>query len=109
MEEGTSPLRVNTAIRYRDQSDIDAIKEAFGEAIREMALVTITYPSDLKNFLSNLTMSSCFITVEAAEIVKEMQKKSRCTPYEDLPRKARNTVGKSATSLSRSNREVGLL
>ena len=54
-------------------------------------------------------MSSCFITVGAAEIVKEMQKKSRCTPYEDLPRKDRNTVGKSATSLSRRNKEVGLL
>jgi len=103
MEADNSPLRVNTAILYRDHSDIDVIKEVFGETIREMAPVTMTDPSDLNDFLSSQTVSSCFITVEAVEVVKEIQKKSRGTPYEDLLRKARNTVGKNAKSLSRSN------
>jgi len=38
-----SPVRVNTAILYRDQSDIDAINEVFGEAVRAIAPVTIRY------------------------------------------------------------------
>jgi len=91
-EADTSPVRVNRAILYRGQADIATIKDVFGEAVRDIAPVTISDPSDLKDFLSNHRVRSCFIIVEAGEIIKEMQKKSRGTPYEDLLKKAQSTV-----------------
>ena len=109
MEADTSPLRVNAAILYRDHSDIDVIKRVFGETISEIALVTMTDPSDLNVFLSSQTVRSCCIFVEAVEVVKEMQKKSRGTPYEDLLRKARNTVGKNAKSISKQWRSGSII
>ena len=70
-------------------------------------IIIISALSDFKDFLSgNQTVGSCFIIVEAGEIIKEMQKKSSGTPYQDLLRKASNTVGKNSSCLSRSSREV---
>ena len=105
METGTSSLRVNMAILYRDQSDVAAIKDMFGENMRSIDPFTFNDPAALTDFLSAQTVRSCFIIVEAGEIIKEIQKKSGATPYEDLLRTARRTVGKNASFLSRSSRE----
>ena len=108
MDTDASPLRVSMAIVYRDQSDIAVIKDVFGEALRSVALFTCKGPAALTGFLSTQTVRSCFIFVETGEILKEMQKKSRGTPYEDLLRKARNTVGKNASSVSQSSKKYAV-
>ena len=105
VDTDTSPLRVSMAILYRDRSDISVIKDVFGEALRGIAPFTLNDPTALTDFLSAQTVRSCFVIVEAGEIIKEIQKKSRGTPYEDLLRKARNSVGKNASSVSQSCRE----
>ena len=101
MDTNTSPLRVSIAILYRDQSDIAAIREVFGEALWGIAPFKVKDPAALTGFLSTQTVRSCFIIVEAGEIIKEMQKKSGATPYKDLLRNARNTVGKNASCISK--------
>ena len=105
VDTDTSPLRMSIAILYRDQSDIAVIKDVFGEALQSVAPFTFHDPAALTDFLSTQTVRSCFIIVEAGEIIKEIQKKSGATPYEDLLRTARRTVGKNASFLSRSSRE----
>ena len=103
VDTDTSPLRMSIAILCRDQSDIAVIKDVFGEALQSVAPFTFHDPAALTDFLSTQTVRSCFIIQETREILKEMQKKSRGTPYEDLLRKTRCTVGKNAKSLSQNN------
>ena len=86
-------------ILYREQSDLTFMKDKFGEGLLDMAPFTTNDPSDSKDFLSNQTVISCVIFVDAKTMQDELQKRSHATPYEDLLRTARKKVGKDVFSL----------
>ena len=71
----------------------------FGEGLRGMAPVTISDPSDAKDYLSNHTVRSCLFFVDAKTMQDELHKRLDSTPYEDLLRTARKKVGKDVFSL----------
>ena len=91
-------MHTNTAILYRDQSDIAYMRDLFGNDALDKGAVTIQNPSDLKEFISTNSVGSCFMFVEAKTMQEELQKRSHATPYEDLLRTIREKVGKDAFS-----------
>lgn len=97
--ENTLSLGKKIAILCRDQSDITIIKDLFGDEPLSTT-VHIFSGSDAgagaEFLLSTHSMRSCFIVVEAKTMKEEQfQDKPAGTPYENLLRTARKTVGKN--------------
>ena len=100
---GASSLPESIAILYRDKSDIEIIKDVFGDDLQGTAPITNNDPSALKVFLLTQSVRSCYIVVEARKMKEELQKKSHSTPYRELLKAARCSVGKNVSPVSRTS------
>ena len=97
--DGLAHSHESLLILYLKQSDLTFMKDMFGVGLLGMVPFTTNDPSDSKDFLSNQTVRSCVIFVDAKTMQDELQKRSYATPYEDLLRTARKKVGKDVFSL----------
>ena len=97
----TSPPQESIAILIRDESDINTIKEVFGDAVlQSINPVTSRDPRSMKDLLlSQITpVRSCFVIVESTKIKEEFQMNSSRTVYQELLKTADGVVGKNISS-----------
>ena len=98
---GTSPPQESIAILIREESDINTIKEVFGDAVlQSINPVTSKDPCSMKDFLlSQITpLRSCFVIVESTTIKEEFLTNSSRTVYQELLKTANRIVGKNVSS-----------
>ena len=97
----TSPPQESIAILIREESDLNAIKEVFGDAVlQSINPVTSRDPCSMKDFLlSQITpVRSCFVIVESTTIKEEFLTNSSRTVYQELLKTANRIVGKNISS-----------
>ena len=96
----TSPPQESIAILIRDESDINTIKEVFGDAVLQSNPVTSRDPRSMKDLLlSQITLvRSCFVIVESTKIKEEFLTNSSRTVYQELLETANSIVGKNISS-----------
>ena len=97
----TNPPRESIAILIRDESDINTIKEVFGDAVlQSLNPVTARDPRSMKDLLlSQITpVRSCFVIVESTKIKEEFLTNSSRTVYQELLKTANRIVGKNIFS-----------
>ena len=97
----TSPPQESIAILIREESDLNAIKEVFGDAVlQSINPVTSRDPCSIKDFLlSQITpLRSCFVIVESTTIKEEFLTNSSRTVYQELLKTANRIVGKNISS-----------
>lgn len=97
----TSPRQESMAILIRDESDINTIKEVFGDAVlQSLNPVTARDPRSMKDLLlSQITpVRSCFVIVESTKIKEEFLTNSSRTVYQELLKTANRIVGKNIFS-----------
>ena len=97
----TSPPKESIAILIRDESDINIIKEMFGEAVLlSIYPVTSRDQRSMKDLflLENTPVRCCFIIVESTKLEEELLTKSSSTVYQDLLKTANRIVGKNISS-----------
>ena len=94
---GPPSLRERIAILYRNEHDMTALKEVFGNGLTGMNTVTSRDPPSLKDLLLSLDSSvrSCFIVVECTNMKEKLPTKSNSTVYQDLLKVASWKVGKN--------------
>ena len=93
----TSPPQESIAILIRDKSDINTIKEVFGDAVLQtINPVTSRDPRSMKDLLlSQITpVRFCFVIVESTKIKEEFLTKPSRTVYQELLKTANRIVGK---------------
>ena len=96
-----SPPKESIAILIRDKSDINIIKEMFGEAVLlSINPVTSRDPRSMKDLLllENTPVRSCFIIVESTKLEEELLTKLSSTVYQDLLKTANRIVGTNISS-----------
>ena len=96
-----SPRQESMAILIRDESDINTIKEVFGDAVlQSLNPVTARDPRSMKDLLlSQITpVRSCFVIVESTKIKEEFLTNSSRTVYQELLKTANRIVGKNIFS-----------
>ena len=97
----TSPPQESMAILIRDESDINTIKEVFGDVLlQSINPVAARDPRSMKDLLlSQITpVRSCFVIVESAKIKEEFLTNSSRTVYQELLKTANRIVGKNIFS-----------
>ena len=97
----TSSPQESIAILIRDKSDLNTIKEVFGDAVlQSINPVTSRDPCSMKDFLlSQITpLRSCFVIVESTKIKEEFLTNSSRTVYQELLKTANRIVGKNISS-----------
>ena len=97
----TSPPQESIAILIRDKSDINTIKEVFGDAVLQtINPVTSRDPRSMKDLLlSQITpVRFCFVIVESTKIKEEFLTNSSGTVYQELLKTANRIVGKNISS-----------
>ena len=96
----TSPPQESIAILIRNMSDIDTIKEVFGDVLLGKNPVTSRDPQAMRDLLilRNTPVRDCFIFVESTKLKEEILKKSTNTVYQDLLKTANGIVGKNISS-----------
>ena len=98
----TSPPQESLAILIRDESDIDTIKEVFGDVLLAINPVTSRDPRCMKDLLllQSTPMRSCFLIVESNELKGELltKKSSSTAVYKELLKTANGIVGKNISS-----------
>ena len=97
----TSPPQESIAILIREESDLNTIKEVFGDAVlQSINPVTSRDPCSMKDFLlSQITpVRSCFVIVESTKIKEEFLTNSSRTVYQELLKTANKIVGKNISS-----------
>ena len=97
----TSPPQESIAILIRDKSDINTIKEVFGDAVLQtINPVTSRDPRSMKDLLlSQITpVRFCFVIVESTKIKEEFLTNSSRTVYQELLKTANRIVGKNISS-----------
>ena len=97
----TSPPQESIAILIRDESDINTIKEVFGDAVLlSINPVTSRDPRSMKDLLlSQITpVRSCFAIVESTKIKEEFLTNSSRTVYQEFLKTANRIVGKNIFS-----------
>ena len=97
----TSPLQESIAILIRDESDINTIKEVFGDVLLGINPFTSRDPRSMKELLleQSTPMRSCFLIVESNELKEELLTKSSSTAvYKELLKTANGIVGKKISS-----------
>ena len=96
----TSPPQESIAILIREESDINTIKEMFGDVLLGINPVTSRDPCFMKDFLlSQITpVRSCFVIVESTTIKEEFLTNSSRTVYQELLKTANKIVGKNISS-----------
>ena len=97
----TSPPKESIAILIREESDLNAIKEVFEDAVlQSINPVTSRDPCSMKDFLlSQITpLRSCFVIVESTKIKEEFLTNSSRTVYQELLKTANRIVGKNISS-----------
>ena len=89
----TSPPQESIAILIRDQSDINTIKEMFGDVLLGINPVTSRDPRSMKDLLleQRTLVRSCFIAVECTKLLT----KSSSEVYLELLKTANEFVGKN--------------
>ena len=97
----TSPPQEGIAILIRDESDINTIKEVFGDVLLGISPVTLRDPRSMKGLLiSQITpVRSCFVIAESAKIKEELLTNSSSTVYLELLKTANRIVGENISSL----------
>ncbi|CAH3152788.1 unnamed protein product [Porites evermanni] len=93
----TSPLQESIAILIRDESDINTIKEVFGDVLLGINPFTSRDPRSMKELLleQSTPMRSCFLIVESNELKEELLTKSSSTAvYKELLKTANGIVEK---------------
>ena len=97
----TSPPRESIAILIQDESDINTIKEVFGDVLLGINPVTSRDPRFMKDLLleQSTLVRSCFIVVESAKIKEELLTISSSTVYLELLKTANRIVGENISSL----------
>ena len=95
----TSPssLRESIAILYRNQHDMSAVKEMFGNVLTDMNTVTSRDPHSFKDLLlsPDSSVRSCIIVVESTNMKEKLLTNSNSTVYQDLLKTASWKVGKN--------------
>ena len=87
------------AILIRDESDINTMKDEFGDVLPGINPIISRDPRDMMVLLQNTPVRSYFIIVEATKIKEESLTKSSSTVYQDLLKTANRIVGKNISSL----------
>ena len=89
------------AILIRDESDIDTIKEIFGDVLLGINPVTSRDPRSLQDFLlsQNTALRSCFVFVESSKVKEELLTNSSGIVYQELLKTAKRIVGENISSL----------
>ncbi|CAH3179138.1 unnamed protein product, partial [Porites evermanni] len=82
------------AILIRDESDINTMKDVFGDDLPGIHPIISRDPRDMKVSLENTPVRSCFIIVESTKIKEESLTKSSSTVYQDLLKTANRIVEK---------------
>ena len=98
----TSPPQESIlAILIHDESDINTIKEIFGDVLLGINPVTSRDPRSLQDILlsKNTTLRSCFVFVESSKIKEELLTNSSGTVYQELLKTANRIVGENISSL----------
>ena len=92
----TSPPRERIAILIRDESDMNTIKEVFGDVLLGINPVTLNDPRSMKDLLlgKSTLVRSCFIVVESTKLLT----KSSSEVYLELLKTASESVGKNISS-----------
>ena len=92
----TSPPQEGIAILIRDESDINTIKEMFGDVLLGINPVTSRDPRSMKDLLleQRTLVRSCFIVVESTKLLT----KSSSKVYLELLKTANEFVGKKISS-----------
>ena len=92
----TSPPRERIAILIRDESDMNTIKEVFGDVLLGINPVTLNDPRSMKDLLlgKSTLVRSCFIVVESTKLLT----KSSSEVYLELLKTANAFVGKNISS-----------
>ncbi|KAM7448078.1 hypothetical protein ABFA07_003816 [Porites harrisoni] len=93
----TSPPQESIAILIRDESDINTIKEVFGDAVlQSINPVTSRDPYSMKDLLlwQITPVRFCFVIVESTKIKEEFLTKSSRTVYQELLKTANRIVEK---------------
>ena len=97
----TSPPQERIAILIRDKSDINTIKEVFGDAVLQtINPVTSRDPRSMQDLLlSQITpVRFCFVIVESTKIKEEFLTNPSRTVYQELLKTANRIVGKKISS-----------
>ena len=97
----TSPPQERIAILIRDESDINTIKEVFGDVLLGISPVTLRDPRSMKDLLllQITPVRSCFVIAESAKIKEELLTNSSSTVYLELLKTANWIVGENISSL----------
>ena len=92
----TSPPQESIAILIREESDINTIKEMFGDVLLGINPVTSRDPRSMKDLLleQRTLVRSCFIAVECTKLLT----KSSSEVYLELLKTANEFVGKNLSS-----------
>ena len=92
----TSLPRERIAILIRDESDMNTIKEVFGDILLGINPVTLNDPRSMKDLLlgKSTLVRSCFIVVESTKLLT----KSSSEVYLELLKTANEFVGKNISS-----------
>ena len=92
----TSPPQDGIAILIRNESDINTIKEVFGNVLMGINPVTFNDPCSMKDLLleQSTLVRSCFIVVESTKLLT----KSSSEVYLELLKTANEFVGKNISS-----------
>ena len=92
----TSPPQESIAILIREESDINTIKEMFGDILLGINPVTSRDPRSMKDLLleQRTLVRSCFIAVESTKLLT----KSSSEVYLELLKTANKFVGKNLSS-----------
>ena len=92
----TSPPQESIAILIRDESDINTIKEMFGDVLLGINPVTSRDPRSMKDLLleQRTLVRSCFIVVESTKLLT----KSSSKVYLELLKTANEFVDKKISS-----------
>ena len=84
-------------------SDIETIKDVFGDVLQGTAPITSNNASGFKDELLTQSVRSFFIIVEARKIKEELKKNSHSTLYRDLLKAATGcAVGKNVSLVSQA-------
>ena len=88
------------AILYRNEHDMTAVKEIFGNSLKGINTVTSRDPHSFKELLlsPDYSVRSSFIVVESTNMKEELLTKSNSTVYQDLLKTASWKVGKNIFS-----------
>ena len=92
----TSPPQDGIAILIRNESDINTIKEVFGDVLLGINPVTLNDPPSMKDLLleQSTLVRSCFIVVESTKL----RTKSSSEVYLELLKTANEFLGKNISS-----------